>query len=181
MTPPEERRNSAARRSRGMLDQAEVVAGRVVEVGRHRRDHLDRLQFLVGEQYLQGGQARRWRAGRPDAVNRGTPSCGDATSREVARLPPFLAEEKLRRSVPTSGEGLSRNLISLHVGWSTHWSTGWSPRHAVGCITLHLRFPPDAGTFSFLHLDAIAWSRLLIPRSLVRFQPGPSTKSLRRC
>ena len=132
MTPPEERRNSAARRSRGMLDQAEVVAGRVVEVGRHRRDHLDRLQFLVGEQYLQGGQARRWRAGRPDAVNRGTPSCGDATSREVARLPPFLAEEKLRRSVPTSGEGLSRNLISLHVGWSTHWSTGWSPRHAVG-------------------------------------------------
>ena len=46
-------------------------------------------------------------------------------------------------------------------------------RHAVGCITLHLRFPPDAGTFSFLHLGAIARSRLLIPRSLVRFQPGP--------
>jgi hypothetical protein len=62
----------------------------------------------------------------------------------------------------------------LDVEWSTDWSTGWSPHDAVWCMTLHLRFPPDAGTFSFLHLDAIARSRLLIPRSLVRSQPGPS-------
>ena len=57
--------------------------------------------------------------------------------------------------------------------WSTSRSTALSPPSAFRCTSVQHRSVHLAGTLSRLHWPAPALTRLLIPRSLVRFQPGP--------
>ena len=56
---------------------------------------------------------------------------------------------------------------------STEWSAGLSPHAAVSCSYVQTQLWPLAATFSLSPLLAAVASRLLIPRSLVRFQLGP--------
>jgi hypothetical protein len=128
-----------------------------------------------------GGFVRSWQCIPESACTR---TCLSEQPVGTLRRRPYRRAPRMDERVLASRQGMLvyeaesggclGNSHWLDVEWSTDWSTGWSPHDAVWCMTLHLRFPPDAGTFSFLHLDAIARSRLLIPRSLVRSQPGPS-------